>query len=127
MKLILPMATLLAAALAGCAVMDTSGVTTATPAPFPYPGIYSGAVANGSLTYRINADGRGLSCFRNQLSGRMFFGDVRYDGARLHTEDGTLEVDSITPDELRLHALFVRANLRKVDEAPTVCKEFFKN
>ena len=114
--------------MAGCSIMPPPPtVTTATPTPFAYPGIFTGAVTNGTLTYRIGADGRGLSCFRNLLTGRMSFGDVKYDGARLHTEDGTFEVDGVSPEELRLHVLWLNAVLRKVDGPPTVCKEFFKN
>jgi hypothetical protein len=73
----------------------------------------------------IGADGRGLSCFRNALSGRMFFGDVAYDGAKLYTQDGTMQVDSVTADELRLHAYMVTAVLHRTDTPPTVCREFF--
>lgn len=113
---------------AGCApafIQDTSGVQTAKPAAFAYPGIYTGFVSHGTLTYKISSDGRGRSCFRNQLGARMFFGDVTYDGARLHTEDGAFEVDSLAPDELRLHTPYLQAVLRRVESAPSTCSDFF--
>jgi hypothetical protein len=114
-----------ALALGGCVSTMVDDVHAVKPASFPTPGIYSGAVSNGTLTYVIGADGRGLSCFRNALSGRMFFGDVAYDGAKLVTQDGTMQVDSVTADEMRLHAYMMNAVLHRIDTPPTVCREFF--
>lgn len=111
--------------VAGCAAMDTSGVVEADPEPFPHPGIYSGSAINGIVTYKINADGRGLSCFRNKMSGKEFFGDLKYDGERIYTEDGTLSVKTVSKDSLELSAAMSNFDLRRVEEAPTICKDFF--
>lgn len=120
-------AVLMVGALAGCINVQPTTVTTAVPVRFPYPGVYTGSVKGGSLTYRIHADGHGLSCVRNQFTGHISLGDVTYDGTRLHTEDGTFEVAALQDDEITLKAPSLRAVLRKVDEAPTICREFFKN
>lgn len=129
-KLIL-LAAPLAVLLNGCmpslttGAMDTTGVITAKPAPFPHPGTFSGSAANGIVTYRIHEDGRGLSCFRNKLSGKMFFGDLKYDGERIHTEDGTVSVETVNEDGLTVTAPFVKLVLHRVADAPTVCRGFF--
>jgi hypothetical protein len=111
--------------LSGCAAFDTTGVITATPKPFGYPGIYSGSATNGIVTYKIQADGRGLSCFRNKFSGKVFLGDLKYDGEYLYTEDGTLTIDSVNENEIKVHAAFVSLVLHRVNETPSVCREFF--
>lgn len=125
-----PLILLVAGALvSGCVtadlVGDTTGVITATPKPFPHPGMYSGSVVNGIVTYKIKADGKGLSCFRNNLSGKLFLGDVKYDGSYLYTEDGTLTVDSVNQDEMEVHAPHLTLLLHRVSETPSVCREFF--
>jgi hypothetical protein len=116
--------------ISGCTVfdrtaLDTTGVITATPKPFAYPGIYSGSVTNGIATYKIQADGRGLSCFRNKFSGKLFLGDLKYDGEYLYTEDGTWTVDSVNENEMKMHAAIVSIVLHRINEAPSVCREFF--
>ena len=69
--------------MCGCTTLDTTGVITATPKPFAHPGMYSGSAVNGIVTYKIHADGRGVSCFRNKFSGKLFLGDLKYDGEHL--------------------------------------------
>jgi len=105
--------------------LDTSGVITATPKPFAYPGMYSGSFVNGIGTYKIQADGRGLSCFRNKFSGKLFLGDVKYTGEYLYTEDGTLTVDLVSQNEIKVHAPSLSIVLYRVSETPSVCREFF--
>ena len=95
------------------------------PVAFPYPGIYTSTVTGGTMTYRIDANGRGLSCIRT-LSGRVVYGDVIYDGATLHTEDGDLDVVSASPSALKLRTPHMTAELRKVETPPTVCVDFLK-
>lgn len=111
--------------LSGCAALDTAGVITAAPKPFPYPGMYSGSVTNGIASYKIQADGRGVSCFRNKFTGKLFLGDIKYDGQHLYTEDGTWTVDSVSENEMKAHAAFVSIDLHRINEAPSVCREFF--
>ena len=111
--------------ICGCTTLDTTGVITATPKPFAHPGMYSGSAVNGIVTYKIQADGRGVSCFRNKFSGTLFLGDLKYDGEHLYTEDGTLTVDSVSENEMKVHAAFVSLVLHKIDEPPSVCREFF--
>jgi hypothetical protein len=114
--------------ISGCIsdpVGDTTGVITATPKPFAYPGMYSGSSMNGIVTYKIQADGRGVSCFRNKFSGKLFLGDIKYDGAYLYTEDGTLTVDSVNENEMKTHASHVNIVLHRMNEAPSICREFF--
>jgi hypothetical protein len=94
------------------------------PAPFPYPGMYNGAIRGGQLTYRIGRDGKGLSCVRS-TNGSMAYGDVIYTGPRLHTESMTFDVRRLTESELALAWGGVEATLHKVKEAPTTCREFF--
>jgi hypothetical protein len=94
--------TTLIALLTGCAEpLIPKPNMDAKPTAFPYPGIYTGTATGGTLTYRIDASGRGLSCIRT-VSGRMMYGDVIYDGAILHTEDGDLEVVSASSTGLQL-------------------------
>jgi hypothetical protein len=89
------------------------------------PGIYTATPEGGTITYRIDANGRGLSCIRT-VSGRMIYGDVIYDGAILHTEDGDLEVVSASSTGLRLRTPHMSVELRKVDAPPTVGVDFLK-
>jgi hypothetical protein len=112
-------------ALAGCAAMDTSSVVTATPKSFPYPGTYTGNVMNGTQSYKINADGTGVACLRNKFGGHLITGNVKYDGANLYTEDGTLTVDSVDREQLKVHALFVSADMRSTAQPSPECQEFF--
>lgn len=124
------MKVLLAAAMAllvGCASIDTSGFVEAEPKPFPYPGIYTGSLSNGILTYKIEADGTGKTCFRdNYNAGTMMFGDLKYDGTKIHTEDGTSIIDSLSEDRIMAHYSFIKMNLRRVDKEPSNCSEFFR-
>src|SRR3954469_20949841 len=71
------------------------------PVPFPYPGIYNGAIRGGQITYKIGGDGRGLECTR-ALNGSMAYGDVIYAGPRLHTESWTFNVVRVTDGEMVL-------------------------
>jgi len=116
------------AVLAACAppsvVPPPGSVHQIKPSPFPYPGVYSGALTGGTVTYLIKADGTGLSCIR-KINGGMMFGDVLYDGTRLYTEDGTLEVVSLSAQQLRLRTAYVNAELQVLTEPPTVCRGFF--
>ncbi len=113
----------------GCAPISAPIVQKANmdakPVALPYPGIYTGTVKGGTLTYRIDANGRGLSCIR-KVGGGMMYGDVIYDGATVHTEDGDLEVVSVSPTELRVKTAYLSADLRKVDAPPTTCADFLK-
>jgi hypothetical protein len=54
----------------------------------------------------------------------MMYGDVIYDGAILHTEDGDLEVVSASSTGLQLRTPHMFAQLRKVDAPPTVRVDF---
>lgn len=94
--------------------------------PFPYPGIYTGGITYWSFTYRMDADGRGRSCLRHS-SGRMAYGDVVYDGKQLYTQDGVYDVVTARQDTLELHAAGspLEVTLHRVEQAPTVCSEFF--
>ena len=98
------------------------------PVPFPYPGIYSGAVRGGQMTYKMDGNGRGLSCSR-ATNGSMAYGDVIYTGPRIHTESWTFDVTRLTEQEMVLswgNSYSVpEAILRKVSEAPTTCQDFF--
>ena len=98
----------------------------ATAVAFPYPGIYTGTVRGGTLTYRIHGDGKGLSCVRG-MGAKLFLGDVIYDGKSLHTEDGSIDVVSATREKLELRAPYLSASLHRVDEPPTVCRDFFSS
>ena len=111
----------------GCAALNTEGLITAKARPFPYPGIYSGHVSNGILSLKLAENGLGLSCFRNKYSGKMFLGDAKYDGQYIYTEDGTWTIDSVTQDIIKMHASIVSIQMHRVENAPTVCKDFFKN
>lgn len=115
----------LTATLTGCAAMSSRGVVEAEAEPFPHPGIYSGAAMNGIVTYKIREDGTGVSCFRNKFSGDMFFGDLKYDGEYIHTEDGTVSVDSLSEGVLEVSAGISSPELHRVDAPPTACKDFF--
>jgi hypothetical protein len=109
--------TALTVVLTGCVDVESlipKANMDAKPAVFPYPGIYTATVTGGTLTYRIDASGRGLSCIRG-IHGRMAYGDVIYDGAILHTEDGDLEVYSVAHSHqqwLRRGGVFSRARRR---------------
>src|SRR5687767_9000362 len=97
----------------------------AVPNPFPYPGIYSATTEGGTMSYQLNANGRGLSCTR-AINGRMAFGDVIYDGSRLRTEDGILSVVRASHDELIIEwAGLQPVTLRRIAEAPSTCRDFF--
>ena len=77
------------------------------------------------MSYQLGADGRGLSCTR-AINGRMAFGDAIYDGTRLRTEDGILNIVRATSDELNVAWAGVEpVTLRRLSEAPTTCREFF--
>jgi hypothetical protein len=97
----------------------------AVPNPFPYPGIYSATTKGGTMSYQLSADGRGLSCTR-AINGRMAFGDAIYDGSRLRTEDGILNVVRATHDELVVEWAGIEpVTLHRMAEAPTTCRDFF--
>lgn len=117
----------LMAFLVGCASIDTSGFVEAEPIPYPHPGIYTGSLSNGILTYKINADGTGKTCFRdNYNAGQMMFGDLKYDGDKFHTEDGSAIIDSVSEERILAHYSFIKMNLRRVEKEPSNCSEFFR-
>lgn len=116
------------AALAGCtaAMPDTSGFVEAEPRPAPHPGIYTGSLSNGILTYKIQADGTGRSCFRdNYNQGKMMYSDLKYDGQAFHTEGGTFKVDEYTEERIEMHYGMIDAELLRKEQAPTNCRDFF--
>ena len=125
--LIVSLASLLASCMSTADLYAPKRMDVA-PIPFPYPGIYNAAVRGGPIPYRLDADGRGLSCSR-AMNGRMAYGDVRYTGARLHTEDWTFDVLGATADELVIswgdHSGVAPATLHRVSEAPTTCQGYF--
>ncbi len=112
--------------LAGCVgpIQPLTQPSTVDARPFPYPGIYTGALSHGSATYQLGADGHGRSCVRG-LNGRMAFGDVTYDGSRIYTQDATLDVRELSGEAMRVSAPAVDVTLHRVAQAPTVCREFF--
>lgn len=130
MKRLIPL--VVGALVSGCIdfvpAIDTSGIITATPKAFPYPGMYSGSSQSGIVTFKIRADGRGVSCFRNKFSGKLLLGDVKYDGAYLHTEDGVLIVESVTENNIMTrvkHATDVTIAFHRIRETPSICRDFF--
>lgn len=93
------------------------------PATFPAPGIYTGGVKMWSLSYRIGADGTGRSCNRRS-DGHMAYGDVRFDGTNIVTQDGTLALRSVGPDRITVAMVTgSEVTLTKVATAPTDCRE----
>ena|SRR5438105_6268401 len=125
MRVLMLCAAVLLAACTPVSILPEPDRMNAVPNPFPYPGIYSATTKGGTMSYQLSADGRGLSCTR-AINGRMAFGDAIYDGSRLRTEDGILNVIRATHDELIVEWAGIEpVTLHRMAEAPTTCRDFF--
>lgn len=125
----IPLFALFVLALSGCIsvpTVDVSGVVNAEPVAYPHPGIYTAATQTGVLTFKINEDGTGQSCFRNAYGGHLFLGDLKYDGSHIHTEDGSYTASIIDENALHVAVGQIDANMRRVEQPPTNCREFFE-
>jgi len=125
MRVLMLCAAVMLAACTPVSMLPEADRMNAVPNPFPYPGIYSATTKGGIMSYQLSADGRGLSCTR-AINGRMAFGDAIYDGSRLRTEDGVLNVIRATHDELIVEWAGIKpVTLHRMAEAPTTCRDFF--
>src|SRR4051812_33218399 len=101
---------------AGCFTVPTPPPVHSTqPVPFQHPGIYVGETNMWTVAYAIGHDGRGLSCLR-PIAGQPLFGDIVYDGSRLLTQDGVLEVVKLSDAAMHLSAPHLELDLLKVSE-----------